>query len=57
MSKRYLPTILASDGREYTNVSWKNCEKAEKELQEFCEIFSMYHDEEIKKAYVVVYEI
>lgn len=52
MKKGFLPTIEASDGREYTNVTYKTLSEAEKALQEFCKIFKMYHDEKIIKAYI-----
>lgn len=52
MKKRFLPTILASDGREYTNVSYETLLEAEKALYDFCEIFLMHHDEKIIKAYI-----
>lgn len=54
MKKSFLPTIIASDGREYTNVSYETFHEAEKALREFCEIFLMYHDEKIIKTYIEV---
>ena len=48
----FLPTIIADDGREYTNVSYNTLKEAEAALQEFCETFMMYHDDKIVKAFV-----
>lgn len=53
MKKTFLPVILASDGREYTNVTYSTLAEAEKALHEFCEIFRMYHDEKIVRAYIL----
>jgi hypothetical protein len=53
MKKTYLPVILASDGREYTNVTWDTLEKAEKALYEFIEDFLKYHDDKIVRAYIL----
>ena len=48
----FLPIIIADDGRTYTNVSYKTYEDAENALREFCETFTMYHDDKIVKAFV-----
>lgn len=55
--KRYLPTIYASDGRTYTNVSYKIEEEANRALEEFVKIFHESHDDRILDAYVYEYEV
>lgn len=48
---RYLPTIIA-EGREFTNVTYTNVEKAREALKEFLETFKELTDYRIEYAYI-----
>ena len=49
---RYLPTIIAADGREYVNIYYDNKADAERALEYFLRVFKEGNDATIIKAFI-----